>query len=504
MEQNKRNTSLRLSNQHGKLISRDISESLGKLPPSATDLEEVVLGSLMLEKDALTDVIEFLKPGHFYTEAHREIYQAIVNLFKNANPVDMRTVVNQLKTDGKLELIGGAYYIAELTSKVSSAANIDYHAKVIVEMAIKREMIQVASQIHQDAYEDTTDVFDLLESAQSQLDEIGVGNIRGEAVTSGALYQKTLKYLYDTRNEHGITGVQSGYQELDRISGGWQAPDLIIVAGRPGMAKSVLVAEVLKNAAMMFKKPCALFSLEMSSQQIMQRMIASEAEVELDKIMRSNLTDMEIMSVSERTKRIDTAPIYIDDTPAVSIPELRAKARKLKHKYDIQLLAVDFLQLMVGDKGGNREQEVASISRALKALAKELHIPVIAIASLNRGVETRGGDKRPTLADLRDSGQIESDADVVIFAYRAEYYKIDVDEDGMPTAGVFEAIVAKNRNGKTGSVFLKFVGKHAKIMDLNHTPRPEVNSLRPPLVDFSESRLYQGIEPDTTDQGTPF
>ncbi len=496
MEQNK-NTSLRFSNKSTKLIPRDISESIGKLPPQVLELEEAVLGAIMLEKDALTDVIEFLLPEHFYSEAHREIYQAVVTLFKNTQPIDMLTVKHQLDRTGKSELVGGAYYLAELTSKVSSAARVEYHARVIIEMAIKRDLIQIASQIHQNAYEDTTDVFELLEGAQGQLDNLSVGSFKGQAVSAAILYQKTLKYLYDFRNEHGITGVQTGFHELDRISGGWQNSDLIIIAGRPGMSKSVLAVEILKNAAIMFKKPVGLFSLEMSEQQIMQRMIASEAEVELDRVMRCNVTDMEVLSISERAKRIETAPIYIDDTPAIGIAELRAKARKMKHKYGIQMIVVDFLQLMRGDKGGNREQEVSSISRALKALAKELAIPVIAIASLNRGVETRGGDKRPQLADLRESGQIESDADVIMFLYRAEYYKITVDEEGQSTQGVLEVIVAKNRNGKTGSVLLRFIGKFAKITDLNHSPLP--STFDRPIVDFSQSRLVK----DEFDENDP-
>lgn len=489
--------SIRKGAQYNRLLPRDISESLGKLPPSALDLEEVILGAVMLEQNALTDVIDILKPEHFYSEAHKEVYQAVTHLFRDTQPIDMRTVVNQLRIDGKLELVGGAYYIAELTSKVSSAANIEYHARVVIEMAMKREMIQIASQVHQDAYEDTTDVFDLLESTQGKLDDIGVSNLKGGAVPSSILYTQTMEYLYKSRNDHGITGVQTGYYELDKVSGGWQEPDLIIIAGRPGMGKSAACGELLKNAAIMFKKPVALFSLEMSSRQFMQRLIASEAEVDLDKVTRNNSTDMEIMDIANRTKKLFDAPIFIDDTPAISTLELRAKARKLKHEHDIQLIVVDYLQLMRGDRGGNREQEIASISRALKSLAKELKIPVIAISSLSRGVETRGGDKKPQLSDLRESGAIESDADIVVFLYRAEYYKIMVDELGNATNNIIEFIVAKNRNGKTGSILLKFIGKYAKIRNMEDTPASS-STLRPPPVDFSQSRLGQNV-PDPVD-----
>lgn len=501
MEQNKR-TSLRLSNQSAKLIPRDISESIGKLPPQAVDLEEVILGAIMVDKDALTDVIEFLKPEHFYTEGHREIYQAVTNLFKNAQPIDMLTVKNQLSEDGKLELIGGAYYLADLTGKVSSAANMGYYARVVIERSLKRDLIQIGSQIHQDAYEDSTDVFELLEKAQGQLDHVSTNNFRKGPISAAQLYQSTIKYLYDSRNEHGITGVRTGFDQMDRISGGWQKSDLIILAGRPGMGKSAVAGELIKNAAILFKIPVALFSLEMSDRQFMQRMIASEAEIDLERLVRGNTTDMEINDIATRTKRINDAPIFIDDTPAITTIELRAKARKLKHEHNIQLIVVDYLQLMRGDKDGNREQEIASIARALKALAKELDIPIIALAALSRGVETRGGDKKPQLADLRESGAIESDADIVIFLYRAEYYGITVDSEGLPTQGVIEMIAAKNRNGKTGSILLKFIGKFAKIMDLNQMPLP--SPLDHKIVDFSQSRLVKDDPLDIDNDGPVF
>ncbi len=466
MEQG-RSTPLRLSSKSTKLIPREISEGLGKLPPQALDLEEVVLGALMLEKNALNAVVEFLKPEHFYLETHKEIYTAIVDLFKSTEPVDMRTVVNQLRKTGKLELVGGAYYIAELTAKVSSAANIEYHARVVMEMAIKRELIQVASQIQSDAYEDTTDVFELLDKTEQSVFQISDSNLRKNYDNMRNLMARAIQEL-QVLKEHkdGLTGVPSGFTELDRMTSGWQRSDLVIIAARPGMGKTAFVVSALRNAAVDFKIPVAIFSLEMASIQLVNRMISAEAELESEKIKKGNLAEHEWAQLVHKTSRLSSAPIFIDDTPALSILELRAKCRRLKAEHGIQIIVIDYLQLMRGEQGGNREQEIASISRSLKGIAKELNVPVIALSQLSRSVETRGGDKKPQLSDLRESGSIEQDADIVMFLYRPEYYKITVDEDGMPTQGTGEVIIAKHRNGSTGNVKLKFIGKYTKFADL--------------------------------------
>ena len=465
MEQ--RSTSLRLSSSKPtRPIPRDIAESLGKLPPQALDLEEAVLGALMLEKNALTAVIEFLRPEHFYSEQHQEIYQAITDLFKNSEPVDMRTVVAQLRKVGKLELVGGAYYIAELTSKVSSAANIEYHSRIIIELAIKRELIQIASAVHHDAYEDTTDVFDLLDKTEQSIFKISDSNLRKNYDNMKSLMFKAVKELQDRKNhKDGLTGVPSGFSRLDRITSGWQKADLVIIAARPGMGKTAFIVSAMRNAAIDFNMPVAIFSLEMSSLQLVNRLISSEAELESEKIKRGNLAEFEWQQLVHKTTRLSSAPIFIDDTPALSILELRAKCRRLKAEHNVQLIVVDYLQLMKGEAGGNREQEIASISRALKGIAKELDVAVIALSQLSRGVETRGGDKRPQLSDLRESGSIEQDADIVMFLYRPEYYKITVDEDGTPTQGLAEVIVAKHRNGSLDTVKLKFIGKYTKFAD---------------------------------------
>jgi replicative DNA helicase len=470
MEQ--RSTPVRLSSAmsgagKSKLLVRDIADSLGKLPPQALDLEEAILGALMLEKNALTAVVEFLRPEHFYTEQHKEIYSAIIELFKASEPVDMRTVVAQLRKSGKLELVGGAYYIAELTSKVSSAANIEYHARIIIEMAIKRDLIQIASQIHHDAYEDTTDVFELLDKTEQNIFQISDSNLRKNYDSMKSLMFQATKELQEKRNhKDGLTGIPSGFSRLDRVTSGWQKSDLVIIAARPGMGKTAFIVSALRNAAVDFSIPVAIFSLEMASLQLVNRLISAEAELDSEKIKKGNLADFEWQQMVHKTTRLSSAPIFIDDTPALSILELRAKCRRLKAEHNIQMIVVDYLQLMKGEAGsGNREQEIASISRALKGIAKELSVPVIALSQLSRGVETRGGDKRPQLSDLRESGSIEQDADIVMFLYRPEYYKITVDEEGMPTQGMAEVVIAKHRNGSLENVKLKFIGKYTKFAD---------------------------------------
>jgi replicative DNA helicase len=449
-------------------MPRDIAESVGKLPPQALDLEEAVLGALMLEKGALNAVVEYLKPEHFYSEGHREIYSSIITLFKGSEPVDMRTVVNQLRKDGKIELVGGAYYIAELTSKVSSAANMEYHARVIIEMAIKRDLITIASQVHQDAYEDTTDVFELLDKTEQSIFAISDSNLRKNYDNMRNLMYRAIQELQKLKeHKDGLTGVPSGFTALDRMTSGWQPSDLVIIAARPGMGKTAFVVSAMRNAAIDFKRPVAIFSLEMASVQLVNRMISAEAELEGEKIRRGQLADFEWQQLVHKTNKLSSAPIFIDDTPALTILELRAKCRRLKAEHNIELVIVDYLQLMRGDSAGNREQEIASISRALKGIAKELEVPVLALSQLSRGVETRGGDKRPQLSDLRESGSIEQDADIVMFLYRPEYYKITVDEEGLPTQGMGEVIIAKHRNGSTGTVKLKFIGKYTKFGDFD-------------------------------------
>lgn len=450
----------------------NLVSGLGKLPPQAPDLEEAVLGALMLEKNALTEVIDILKPESFYVEAHQRIFEAIYNLFQKNSPIDLLTVIAELRAMGALELVGGAYYITQLTDRVVSAANIEYHARIISQKYIQRELIKVSSEIINNAYEDTTDIFDLLDHAEKSLFDIAQNNLRRDTRKVDDIMREAVVSLEALRDKaDSLTGVPSGFTELDRMTSGWQPSDLVIIAARPAMGKTAFVLSCARNAAVLHDKPVAVFSLEMSSVQLVNRLISGETEIEQEKLRKGNLADHEWTQLHSRIGKLSTAPLLIDDTPALNIFEFRAKCRRLKAQYDIQLVIVDYLQLMHGKgdgKGGNREQEIGSISRSLKSVAKELNIPVIALSQLSRAVENRpGGSKRPMLSDLRESGSIEQDADMVLFLYRPEYYGMEEDENGRPTAGVGEVIIAKHRNGETGTVQLKFVGKYVKFTDLD-------------------------------------
>jgi replicative DNA helicase len=453
-------------------LNRWLDTGLGKIPPQALDFEEAVLGALMIEKAALSEVIDMLQPESFYREAHQRIFAAVRNLFDKSEPIDILTVTNQLRSTGELEFVGGAPYLMELTSRVNSAANIEYHARVITENAIKRQIISIATECQQSAFEDTTDVFQLLDRLEQALFEISENNIRKKTAGMGDIMRQALEELEAKKHlKDGLTGVPSGFSALDRLTGGWQKSELIIIAARPAMGKTAFVLSAARNAAVEFGHGVAVFSLEMSAVQLVNRLISAESEIESEKIKKGSLAQHEWHQLHTKINRLTSAPIFIDETPAITILELRAKCRRLKQQHDIQLIIIDYLQLMQGDSsgkvgGGNREQEIASISRALKSLAKELNVPVIALSQLSRAVETRGGEKKPQLSDLRESGSIEQDADMVMFLYRPEYYGLTQDENGNPTLGVGEVIIGKNRSGSTDTVQLRFIGKYTKFADL--------------------------------------
>ena len=448
------------------------SGTMGKLPPQARDLEEAVLGALMLEKDALSSVIDVLKAEVFYVEAHQKIFNAIRVLFEKSSPVDILTVTAQLRQNGELEMIGGAYYITELTNRVASAANIEFHSRIIIQKFIQRELIRISTEVINNAYEDTTDVLDLLDKAEKNLFDIAQNNLRRDSRKMDDILHESLKELEALKDKKdGLTGVPSGFTDLDRMTSGWQKSDLVIIAARPAMGKTAFVLTCARNASVDFSKPVVVFSLEMSSVQLVNRLISGETQIEQEKIRKGNLEEWEWQQIHSKIGRLEQAPLIIDDTPSLNIFEFRAKCRRLKSQYDIQLIIIDYLQLMHGNgdgRNGNREQEIGSISRALKSVAKELNVPVIALSQLSRAVENRpGGSKRPMLSDLRESGSIEQDADMVLFLYRPEYYGLEFDEDNNPTQGVGEVIIAKHRNGETGRVRLKFVGKYVKFTDLD-------------------------------------
>ena len=447
----------------------------GKLPPQALDLEEAVLGAMMIDKKGVDEVIDILKPDAFYKEAHQHIYEAILQLFNDTQPIDLLTVSTQLKKNGKLELVGGDFYLIQLTQKISSSAHIEYHSRIILQKYIQRSLIKISNEIIQDSYEESTDVFDLLDKAESKLYEVTQGNIKKSSETAQSLIIQAKKRIEEIGNKEGLSGVPTGFYELDKITSGWQPSDLIIIAARPGMGKTAFVLSMARNMAINFQAPVALFSLEMSSVQLITRLISSETGLSSEKLRTGKLAEHEWEQLTVKVKDLEKAPLFIDDTPSLSIFDLRAKARRLSSQYGIKVIIVDYLQLMTaasGAKGGgNREQEISTISRNLKALAKELDIPVIALSQLSREVEKRGGtgSKRPLLSDLRESGAIEQDADIVSFIYRPEYYKIEEwdDDDHTPTEGQAEFIVAKHRNGGLANIRLKFVNKLGKFENLD-------------------------------------
>ncbi len=445
-----------------------VSLAKGKLQPQAMDLEEAVLGAMMLDKKGLDEVIDILKPEIFYKQSHRIIFEAIHELFTNTQPIDILTVSNQLRTMGQLEEAGGDYYLVQLSQKVASSAHIVYHARIIIQKHIQRELIRVSGEIIHDAFDETIDVLDLIDGAESKLFDITNGNFNKGAETAESLVKQALNKIEEMGKHDGLSGVPSGFRDVDKVTNGWHPADLVIIAARPGMGKTAFVLSMIKNMAIAHDLPVALFSLEMSNVQLITRLIASETGITSEKLKKGNLADHEWHQLNTKVKTLENAKIYIDDTPSLSIFDLRAKARRLKSQYDIQILVIDYLQLMTaGGKGGNREQEISMISRNLKAIAKELDIPVIALSQLSRAVESRGGDKRPMLSDLRESGAIEQDADIVSFIYRPEYYGVDEWEDGSPTAGQGELIIAKHRNGSLEDVRLKFIGPLITFTDLD-------------------------------------
>jgi len=451
-------------------IKKSSFSEMGKLPPQAVDLEEAVLGAMMLEKNAVNDAIDILKPDSFYKDAHQKIYDAIQELFQQSEPIDILTVTNRLKSKGELDIVGGPYYISQLTNRVGSAANVEFHARIISQKYIMRELIRISSDTIKNAYEDTTDVFDLLDKAESDLFSVAEGNIRKNYDKMSTLMQQAIEEIESAKNhEDGVSGVPTGFSDLDRITSGWQRSDMVVLAARPGMGKTAFVLSMARNMAVQFKQPVAVFSLEMSSLQLVNRLIASETEISAEKLRKGNLANHEYQQLHARISGLAEAPLFIDDTPALSVFELRAKCRRLKAQHDIQLIIIDYLQLMTagGEGKGNREQEISTISRSIKSIAKELDVPIIALSQLSRSVETRGGDKRPMLSDLRESGAIEQDADIVTFIYRPEYYGITEDEEGNSTVGTGEIIIAKHRNGSLDTVKLKFIPHLAKFDNLD-------------------------------------
>ena len=452
----------------------------GKVPPQAKDLEEAVLGAIMLEKSAFDTVIEILKPECFYVEAHQRIFKSVQTLANKSQPIDILTVAEELRSKDELESIGGAYYVTKLTNSVVSSANIEAHARIVLQKFIQRELIRISGEIIGDAFEDTTDVFDLLDDAESKLFEITNNHLRKNFDTIDSVLVKTIQRIEDLRHKNeDVTGVPSGFTHLDRVTYGWQNTDLIILAARPAVGKTAFALNLARNAVMHPSKPTpvALFSLEMSAGQLVQRILAAESEIWLEKIARGKLEEHEMKQLYARgIQRLAQSPLFIDDTPALNIFELRAKCRRLKNKHNIGMIIIDYLQLMSGtseNRNSNREQEISNISRNLKGLAKELNIPIIALSQLSRAVEQRGakeGSRVPQLSDLRESGAIEQDADMVMFLYRPEYYDVTTSAEGENIKGLTEVKIAKHRNGTLETIKLKALLHIQKFTNWDEDP----------------------------------
>lgn len=457
---------------HGN-FAKELSISDGKMPPNALDFERIVIGTFLIDRKGLDHSIDLLTPEVFYDPRHQTIFASILKLYESNSPIDLMTVIQDLKKNEKLNLAGGDHYIIDLTMGVSSSAHIEYHVRVILEKFILRSLINVSANVIDSSYKETTDVFELLDKAEQSFFEITNGTIKKGFDTANSLVKEAIDKIKSLKDKEGLSGIPSGFTALDKETGGWQNSDLIIIAARPAMGKTAFILSMARNICVDHNIPMALFSLEMASVQLITRMISSETGISSEKLRKGQMSDDEWQRLFTNVSALENAPLYIDETPSLSIFDFRAKCRRLVMQHGVKIIMVDYLQLMTassGKGGGNREQEIAMISRSLKAIAKELNVPVIALSQLSRTVETRPG-KRPMLSDLRESGAIEQDADIVSFIFRPEYYKIavwDNDEEGAETSteNQAEIIIAKHRNGATADVRLAFHKNIGKFADL--------------------------------------
>ena len=496
----------------------------GRVPPRDLDVEQAVLGALMLEKDAYSVVCDLLKPDSFYEPVNSMVYAAIQQLGAAQKPIDMLTVTEQLRLDGNLEKIGGPVVVSELTSRVLSGANVEYHARIVAQKYLARELISFSSDISTKAFDEVHDVDDLLQEAEGRLFEISQRNVKKDVTQINPVIEQAIKQIQAAANRaSGLSGLESGFHELDKLTSGWQSSDLIIIAARPAMGKTAFVLSMAKNMAVNYEIPVAIFSLEMSNVQLVNRLISNVCELGGEKIKSGQLSPMEWDQLMSRVKELQDARLYIDDTPSLSILELRTKARRLVREHQVRFIIIDYLQLMnaTGMKFGSREQEVSMISRSLKQLAKELDIPIVALSQLNRSVETRGKDgdrdsKRPQLSDLRESGAIEQDADIVCFIHRPEYYlRSDTDMEGRNIRGLAEFIVAKHRSGRVDDVKMRFRKEFARFENWEDGPMVSAVSVGSKMnasgddggMSSSAGATFSGGSADflgATDEPTPF
>ncbi len=490
-----------------------ILELDGRIPPQAVEVEEAVLGAMLIENGAAIIALQMLQPEDFYKPANRHIFETVLKLHERDNPLDLLSLENELRDNNLLDLCGGPTYLADLTRSVSSAANIEYHCQIIIEKSIKRNLILRCTEIIKESYDSTTDSFDVLDEAEQKIFELSNQKSKSAAQPVKDILTDTLAYLENMRDKKSsITGVPAGLA-IDDLTAGWQKGELIIIAARPSMGKTAFVLTAARNAAMYpdveKRVPVAIFSLEMSNQSLVQRLLTMEARIKGDDARKGNLKDSDFREMINAASRLHEAPIFIDDTPAITLMELRTKCRRLKSEHDIGLVIVDYLQLMQGHPkdSNSREQEIATISRGLKQLAKDLDVPVIALSQLSRAVEQRGGDKRPLLSDLRESGSIEQDADVVIFLYRPEYYQITTTDEGHSTEGIAEVIVRKQRNGPIGTISHYFIKEYARFENMTKAGMndPYISGTADGYETFPDSApLPHNPAPDADDENAPF
>jgi replicative DNA helicase len=473
----------------------------GRIPPQAIELEEAILGAMLIDERASGQVVDIVTKDSFYKEAHSEIFDTMADLFKEGDSIDLLTVSAALRKRGTLKAVGGDAYLARLSQKVSSSAHSEYHARIIAEKHIQRELIRIGSDIVKNAYDETTDVLDLLDNSEASLFEVTNGNIKKNYESAQSLVEQAIRRIEEIGKKDGFSGIPSGFKKVDEVTSGWQPSDLAIIAARPGMGKTAFVLSMARNIAVIHKRPTAVFSLEMSSVQLITRLISSETGLQSDTLRKGKLSDLDWKRLTENVSQLEKAPLYIDDTPSLSVFDLRAKCRRLVAEKHVEIIIIDYLQLMTGGSSkssGNREQEISQISRSLKSIAKELNVPVIALSQLSREVEKRP-TKRPMLSDLRESGAIEQDADIVSFIFRPEYYKMETWEDGSNCLGQAEFIIAKHRNGSLEDVRLSFEASIARFSDLRETAQFIDGVGGEPMQTIYQSRMNSEEKEDNDD-----
>lgn len=462
-------------NSKTKIVEVPQVDSYGHKQPQNLEMETAVLGALMVDQDAYSQVGELLRPESFYDKRNQKIYQAIMSLCAEQKPVDIMTVLDKLEQLGLMEEAGGTAYVLQINSQVSSSAHLEYHAKIVAQKFLARQLISFASIVQTRAFDATEDVADLMQEAEGLLFKISQSNLKKDYTQINPVIGQVYEMLKSAASrDSGLSGLSTGFEKLDKMTSGWQNSDLIIIAARPAMGKTAFVISMIRRMAVDNKVPVAMFSLEMSNQQLVQRLMVNVCEISGEKMRSGQLAPFEWGQLDARVRLLMDAPIYVDDTPQLSVFELRTKARRLVREHGVRCIMIDYLQLMnaSGMNVGNRQEEVSVISRSLKGLAKELNIPIIALSQLNRGVEGREGleGKRPLLSDLRESGSIEQDADIVCFIHRPEYYKFYKDEKGRDLRGKAEFIIAKHRNGQVGDVMLQFRSEYARFSDMDDQP----------------------------------